>query len=188
MSLNENDLWLLSYYRSSEINGALFFGRIARTIKAGKLQAEVTHHFADEANHSRYWTDCINDLDATPIKVRESYQDQYLQAIGVPANLMEVMAITQVFEKRVIRQYRQHERVPDLHPRVRQTIKKIMLDERWHIEYVREALRDMEGKYGTEHIAATIDRFEAADQEVYAKTLAEYGERIEFLRGSRASW
>ncbi|WP_290062222.1 ferritin-like domain-containing protein [Amycolatopsis solani] len=181
MTLSENDLWLLSYYRSSEINGALFFGRVARTVKTGKLQAEVTHHFADEANHARYWTECVNDLDATPVKLRESYQDQYLRAIGMPANLMEVMAITQVFEKRVIGQYRQHLRVPGLHPRVRETIERIMLDERWHVQYVRDALRDMESRYGAEHIAATLDRFTAADQEIYAKTLAEYGDRIAFL-------
>src|SRR5262249_37702424 len=46
--VTENELWLLSYYRSSEINGALFFGRVARTIR-GPLQVDVTHHFADEA-------------------------------------------------------------------------------------------------------------------------------------------
>ena len=32
MTLAENDRWLLSFYRSSEINGALFFGRIARAV------------------------------------------------------------------------------------------------------------------------------------------------------------
>lgn len=181
MTLTENDRWLLSFYRSSEINGALFFGRIARTVNAGRLQSEVTHHFTDEANHAWYWTECLNDLDASPIKLREAYQDQYLQAIGLPANLMEVMAITQVFEKRVIGQYRQHLRSPGLHPRVRQTIEKIMIDERWHVQYVRDALRDMEGKYGADRVAATIARFTAADEEIYAKTLAEYGERIGFL-------
>ena len=182
MSLSDNDLWLLSYYRSSEINGALFFGRVARVVKAGKLQAEVTHHFADEANHARYWTECVNDLGADPIKLRESYQDQYLRAIGMPANLMEVMAITQVFEKRVISQYRQHLRVPDLHPRIRRTIEKIMVDERWHVEYVRQALADMADRYGAEHIAATVARFTEADREIYAKSLEEHGERIAFLR------
>jgi demethoxyubiquinone hydroxylase (CLK1/Coq7/Cat5 family) len=180
-SLSENDLWLLSYYRSSEINGALFFGRVARTLKGGKLQADVTHHFADEANHARYWTDCITDLDATPIKLREAYQDQYLQAIGMPANLMEVMAITQVFEKRVIGQYRQHLRVPGLNPRVRRTIEQIMRDERWHIQYVREALAEMADTYGAGHVDETVDRFSRADQEVYAKALAEYGDRVAFL-------
>ncbi|MFG2631680.1 ferritin-like domain-containing protein [Streptomyces sp. NPDC048473] len=181
MSLNDNDRWLLSYYRSSEINAALFFGRVSRMVRPGQLQAEVTHHFADEANHAKYWTECINDLDTHPIKLRESYQDQYLEAVGTPSNLMEVMAITQVLEKRVIGQYRQQLRVPDLHPRVKQTLEQIMLDERWHIQYVREALESMEERYGAEHIEATLQRFTEADQDVYAKTLAEYGERVAFL-------
>jgi len=183
VNLGENDLWLLSYYRSSEINGALFFGRVARTMRPSKLQAEVTHHFADEAQHARFWTECINDLDCDPIRLRGSYQDQYLQAAGVPANLMEVMAITQVFEKRVIGQYHQHLKAPGTHPRIRQTIERIMEDERWHIKYVRDALTEMEGRYGAAHVAETVERFTQADQEVYAKTLAEYGERVAFLHG-----
>jgi hypothetical protein len=180
----ENDLWLLSYYRSSEINGALFFGRVARTVR-GHLQADVTHHFADEANHASYWTRCIHDLGHTAIKQNRSYQDQYLDAVGVPANLMEVMAITQVFEKRVISQYHQHLRFPGTHPLVRSTIQRIMLDERWHVRYVRDALREMATRYGPELIDETLVRYAAADEEVYGRTLAEYGERIAFLAQTR---
>lgn len=181
-SLSENDLWLLSYYRSSEINGALFFGRVARSLKPGPLQGDVTHHFADEANHAKLWTRCIEGLDANAIKLSDGYQDQYLKAVGLPANLMEVMAITQVFEKRVIGQYHRHLRSPDIHPLVRETIETIMEDERWHVKYVREALEGMAETYGEEHTADTLRRFTQADEEVYADTLAEYGERISFLR------
>jgi bacterioferritin (cytochrome b1) len=180
MSLSDNDRWLLSYYRSSEINGALFFGRVARTIR-GPLQMDVTHHFADEANHAHYWTQCIADLDSTPLPLGRGYQDQYLEAVGMPANLMEIMAITQVFEKRVIGQYRRHLRFHGTHPAVRQTIETIMVDERWHISYVREALAGMAEQYGQPEIEQTLARFAAADQEVYAKTLAEYGDRVAFL-------
>ena len=181
----ENELWLLSYYRSSEINGALFFGRIARTVR-GPLQVDVTHHFSDEANHASYWTQCIANLGHTAIKQNRSYQDQYLEAVGAPASLMEVMAITQVFEKRVIGQYHQHLRLPGTHPEVRQTIERIMRDERWHVKYVREALAAMAGRYGGELIEETLTRYTAADEEVYAKTLAEYGERIDFLAQTEA--
>jgi hypothetical protein len=180
MKLSENDLWLLSFYRSSEINGALFFGRVARIVK-GPLLVDVTHHFSDEANHASYWTHCIDDLGHTPIRENRAYQDQYLNAVGMPANLMEVLAITQVFEKRVIGQYRQHLRFPGTHPLVKQTIERIMLDERWHVQYVKQALSEMSGKYGAELVQQTLQRYTLADQEVYAKTLAEYGERIEFL-------
>jgi hypothetical protein len=181
----ENELWLLSYYRSSEINGALFFGRVARTVR-GPLQVDVTHHFADEASHARYWTQCISNLGHTAIKQNRSYQDQYLEAVGAPASLMEVMAITQVFEKRVIGQYHRHLRLPGTHPEVRQTIDRIMRDERWHVKYVREALAAMADRYGPELIEETLARYTAADEEVYAKTLAEYGERVDFLSQTEA--
>src|SRR5262245_66453279 len=87
VNLPENDLWLLSYYRTSEISGALFFGQVARTLRPGPLQADVTHHFADEANHAKYWTRCIEDLGHNAEKLSGSYQDQYLEAVGLPANL-----------------------------------------------------------------------------------------------------
>jgi hypothetical protein len=176
----DNELWLLSYYRASEINGALFFGRVARTVR-GPLQVDVTHHFSDEASHASYWTRCIADLGHNAIKQNRSYQDQYLEAVGAPASLMEVMAITQVFEKRVIGQYHRHLRLPETHPAVSQTIARIMGDERWHVKYVRDALAGMAGKYGNALIEETLARYAAADEEVYAKTLAEYGERIDFL-------
>jgi hypothetical protein len=176
---SENDLWIMNYYRSGEIKGALFFGRIARIVR-GPLQVDVTHHFADEATHAHYWTECLNDLGYSPSRETRGYQDQYLDAVGLPANLMEVMAITLVFEKRVIRLYNQHLRSAP-HPRVRQTIETIMHDERWHVKYVREALQEMGAKYGDEVIDATLARYTAADDEIYAKTLAEHGERMQFL-------
>ena len=178
--LSDNEHWLLSYYRSSEINGALFFGRIARTIR-GPLVVDVTHHFADEATHASLWTRCLTDLDLPPIKVGKAYQDQYLSAVGVPANLMEVMAITQVFERRVITQYRRHLRYEGAHPAIRATIERIMRDERWHVAYVREALDGMASRYGADVIQDTLRRFTAADEEIYAKTLAEYADRMDFL-------
>jgi rubrerythrin len=113
------------------------------------------------------------------------YQYQYMEAAGMPANLMEVMAITQVFEKRVIGQYNQHLRFGNTHPVVRGTIEKIMRDERWHVKYVRDALQEMAGKYGEDLVNETLDRFTSADEEVYAKTISEYGERVEFLARSQ---
>ena len=181
MNLSENDLWLLSYYRNSEITGALFFGRIARLKTIARLQTDITQHFADEANHAALWTSCITDLGHEPLKVRVSYQDQYFDVVGAPANLMEVLAITWVFEKRTIGAYRRHQAFAGVHPRVRDTLERIMVDERWHLQYVRTALTSLEARFGKAHIDETVARFTAADREVYERTLAEYGDRVAFL-------
>jgi hypothetical protein len=186
----ENERWLLSFYRSSEINGALFFGRVARTVR-GPLQVDLTQHFADEANHAAYWSRCMDDLGLPAIRLGRSYQDQYLETVGLPASLMEVMAITQIFEKRAIYVYRRHLRQPGTHAAIRGTIERIMRDERWHVSYVKEALDGMAKEVGAQTVADTVSRFAVADEEVYARALAEFGERMEFLdqvsphRGSR---
>jgi bacterioferritin (cytochrome b1) len=175
------ELWLLSFYRTSEISGALFFGRLARALRPGPVQHDMTQHFADEAQHARYWTSCIEELDATARKLPGAYQDQYLAAAGMPANLMEILAITSVFERRVASQYARHLRVDDLHPAVESTLRRILEDERWHISWVRRALADLEPEYGADHVAATVQRMVEADREVYAATLREHEERLAFL-------
>jgi hypothetical protein len=60
-----------------------------------------------------------------------------------------------------------------------------MEDERWHISWVRGALKDLEGEYGAEHVRATVRRYQQADREVYAATLREHEDRLGFL-ASRA--
>ncbi len=184
--LNENELWLLSFYRTSEISGSLFFGRLARSMKPGPIQRDMTKHFADEALHAWYWTSCIEKLGAQPLKLTEAYQDQYLVAAGMPANLMEVLAITQIFEKRVINEYARHSRIPDVDPVVRETLDKITADERWHIEWVRKALGTMEADYGKELIEKTLKRFWQADRQVYSKTMKEHEERVQYLLNKRS--
>ncbi len=179
--LDENELWILSFYRTSEISGSLFFGRLAKAVKAGPIQRDMTKHFADEAVHAWYWTDCIEKLGAKPIKVNAAYQDQYLTAAGMPANLMEVLAITQVFERRAIHQYMLHSQMPNIRPETAGALGKIMEDEKWHIQWIRDALKSMEGEYGKDLIDATLKRFHEADHAVYRATSQEHEERIKYL-------
>jgi bacterioferritin (cytochrome b1) len=179
--LDENELWLLSFYRSSEISGSLFFGRLARSMKPGAIQTDMTKHFSDEAQHAWYWTSCIDNLGAKPIKLSSSYQDQYLTAAGAPSNMMEILAITQIFEKRVVNQYGRHSQIPEIKPIVHETLSRIMVDEKWHIQWIHDAIQAMEPQYGQDLINQTLKRFWEADQEVYRKTTQEHEQRLKHL-------
>lgn len=174
--------WLLSFYRTSEISGALFFGELAKRLRPSAIQQDMTRHFADEAAHARYWTDCMAELGVAPLKLGTAYQDQYLAAAGMPANLMEILAITQVFEKRVVAQYALHDRSPNTPEPVRRTLAAIMEDEAWHIRWIRDALAGMEREYGADHIRSTLRRYILADREVYRRTVLEHRERVRELR------
>ena len=181
--IDENLRWLLSFYRVSEISGALFFGQLSRAMRAGPNQKDMTQHFADEAQHAAYWSQCLAQFGSEPLKIGRAYQDQYAAAAGMPVNMMEVLAITQVFERRVFNQYAKHSRVPNLQPEIVRTLDEIMVDEKWHLSWIGEALKSMEPEYGVDHIQVTLRRFRDADKEVYAKTTQEHQERVEALFG-----
>jgi len=179
--------WLLSYYRMSEIDGALFFGRLAKVIRDPAIQFDLTRHFADESQHSRWWSDCMDEMGVRPMKVISSYQDAYLEAGGAPANVMEVLAVTLAFEKRVAGGYAAHAKVPTIAAPIRATLERIMKDEGWHIQWVSKALRAMEATYGEADVAAAIKRYADADREVYQRTLAEHDEIVQSLNHFKAA-
>ena len=183
----EAERWLLSYYRASEIDGALFFGRLAKVIRDPAVQCDLTRHFADESQHSRWWTDCMDELGIRPMKVVSSYQDAYLEAGGAPANVMEVLAVTLAFEKRVAGSYASHARVATVAAPIRATLAKIMKDEGWHIQWVSKALQDLEPVYGPDAVRAAIQRYADADREVYQRTLAEHDDVVQSLQHFKAA-
>ena len=169
-------------YMYQGTRGALFFGELARSLRPSSIQQDMTRHFADEANHARYWTDCLEKLGVEPLKLQVAYQNQYVAAAGMPVNIMEILAITQVFEKRVVAQYSLHANSPNVPEIVNETITSITVDEQWHLQWIRDALKNMEGEYGADHIKDTLLRFTLADREVYKKTALEHEERIGDLR------
>lgn len=185
MPLSENERWLLSFYRTSEINGSLFFGRLAKSIPPGPIQHDMTKHFSDEGVHAWYWTDCLHKLGSEPMRLDETYQERYLVAAGLPTNLMEILAITLVFEKRVIGQYALHRATPDLQPEIQNTISRIMEDEKWHIEWVTKALEGLKPEYGEDRVVETLRRFHEADREVYQSVLREHEDRLADLIRNR---
>ena len=184
--LTENELWLLSFYRSSEIAGALFFGRLANVLKPGDVQIDLSKHFADEARHAWLWTDCIAKLGAEPLRLDDAYQRRYTAALGVPASLLEVLAITLVFERRVINQYARHARAPRVHPTIRAVLAAITEDERWHIEWVSGALRTLARARGQGAVAAAVRRCRQADRDVYRQLTADHAERVRALFDERS--
>ncbi len=180
-TLCEQDRWMMSFYRYSEINGALFFGKIAAMLPAGPLQADLNKHFADESMHSWYWTKAMDDLNYKSIRIKNAYQDAYLEAGGLPVNMMEILALTNVFEKRVLKQYAHHLKLPNLNPVIKNTIDRIVEDEKWHIRWITQALNEMKKKYGEEKINQKILHYKKADDEIYKDFVTENQQRLDYV-------
>jgi len=167
VEISENDLWILSYYRESELAGGLIMGRLARETDDDDLRVHLTEHCAEEAFHAWLWTQTILKVGGTPRRVAETYQTRYYAEIGTPTSLLEILALTQVFERRVIRHFRAHLKWPNVHPVVVETLHKMIEDEVGHISWVKDRLDRYAAEKGEAIVAETMRRFTEADERVY---------------------
>ena len=167
MEISENDLWILSYYRESELAGGLVMGRLARETDDDDLRVHLTEHCAEEAHHAWLWTETILKVGGTPKRVAETYQTRYYAEIGMPASLLEILTLTQVFERRVIRHFRAHLKWPNVHPAVAETLYRMIADEVGHLSWVKDRLDRYAEEKGEAVVAETMRRFTEIDQRVY---------------------
>jgi len=167
VEISENDLWILSYYRESELAGGLVMGRLARETDDDDLRVHLTEHCAEEAHHAWLWTQTILKVGGTPKRVAETYQTRYYAEIGMPTSLLEILTLTQVFERRVIRHFRAHLKWPDVHPAVAETLHRMIEDEVGHISWVKDRLDRYAAEKGEAIVAETMRRFTEVDERVY---------------------
>jgi acyl carrier protein len=184
LEISENELWLLSYYRESELAGALLMGRLARETDDDDLRVRLTEHCAEEARHAWAWTETILKVGGTPRRVSETYQSRYHAAVGNPTNLLEVLALTQIFERRVVRHFRAHLSWPGTHPDVRQTLQQLIEEEAGHIRWVKDRLDAYAAANGDSVVAEMLDRFKRIDEQVYNE-LKEYAHCFEQIAGPK---
>ncbi|CAN5274673.1 hypothetical protein BH23GEM2_BH23GEM2_02040 [soil metagenome] len=170
--ISDNDVWLLSYYRESELAGSLVMGRLAQQTDDDALRANLTEHCAEEARHAWMWSETIRRLGHLPRRVRETYQTRYYQRLGAPRTMLEILALTQVFERRVVRHFRAHLAWPGTHPVVAETLRAMIVDEAGHISWVRHWLDGYAITHGSTIVEDTLRRYEVADREIYAELSA----------------
>jgi acyl carrier protein len=167
LEISENELWLLSYYRESELAGGLLMGRLARETDDDDLRVRLTEHCAEEARHAWAWTECILRVGGAPRKVSETYQSRYYAAVGHPSSLLEVLALTQIFERRVVRHFRAHLSWPGTHPEVKRTLQQLIDEEAGHIRWVKDRLDDYAAANGDAVVKEMMERFKRIDEDVY---------------------
>jgi len=180
MEIDENELWILSYYGASELAGALVLGRLASQVDDDDLRVRLTEHCAEEASHAWLWTETILEVGGIPRRVSETYQTRYFAALGPPTSVIEVLALTQVFERRVMRHFREHLRRQGIHPAVARTLRRMIAEEVGHVGWVKERLDRCAREGDAGAVRAVLRRFAQVDRQVYAG-LVEHRERFREL-------
>jgi hypothetical protein len=174
--VSETELSLLNFYRASELHGGLILGQTARRTDDADLIAKLTRHSAEGMMHALWWTETIARLGGRTISVADTYQNRSVAKAGTPISFFEVMAMTAAFEHRVYRSFTLHLRQASVHPVVAGTLRRMLVDERWHLAWIREWLRDQTMSDGGK-VSAALSRYSNADQLICEELSIAYGFR-----------
>jgi bacterioferritin (cytochrome b1) len=176
MLVDNTEISLLNVYRASELHGGLILGQMVRRTRDPELIVQLTKHSAEEVTHALLWTETILAVGGKPAPVRDTYQNRYVEAVGTPISLLEVLALTQVFERRVYRHFLLHLRRSDVHPAVALTLERMLEEEKGHLSWVKHWL-DVQSRTRAAEVRDVMRRYASADQRIYDVLLAEYGFR-----------
>jgi demethoxyubiquinone hydroxylase (CLK1/Coq7/Cat5 family) len=177
MEITAVELRRLDFYRASELHGGLVLGQLVRRVRDAELVLNLTRHSAEEVVHAQVWTETILSVGGRPSPVRATYQARLARVVGAPSSVFQVLALTQVFERRVYRHFLEHARVPGTHPLVRATLERMIEEEKDHLSWVRDWLESEAGRRGIE-LRRVLDAYAGADARVYRELRFEYDFRV----------
>lgn len=167
--ISDQELFILSFYRASELAGGLLLGKIAFHTDIDELRSPLTRHAAEEVEHGWLWTKTIRELGLIPLKVTQTYQVEYGKEFGMPTTMIEILGLTQTLEKRVLTHFEFHLKQPKLHPAIRTTLQKMLDDEAGHLSWIKVKLDAYADKGHSSEVEALMERMRAIDQIAYGR-------------------
>ena len=167
----------LNFYRASELHGGLILAQVARRTRGGDLTVDLLRHAAEEVDHARLWTEAIVAVGGRVQPVRDTYQTRYARFIGRPVGVLHVLALTQIFERRVYRHFTEHLRRPGTHPLVRATLRRMLEEEKGHLTWVKRWLDAQRATGRGAEVDAVMRRYAEVDARVYDALTIELGWR-----------
>jgi demethoxyubiquinone hydroxylase (CLK1/Coq7/Cat5 family) len=173
VEISIDELKRLDFYRASELHGGLLLGQLARRVRDPQLMLGLTRHGAEEVAHARLWTETILEVGGRPRPVRQTYQSRYAERVGRAMGLLDVLALTQVFERRVYRHFLDHARLPGTHPTVRRTLLRMVEEEKDHLSWVKRWL-DEQARHRPVAVREAMTRYAEIDQKIYDDLVIEF--------------
>lgn len=166
-------LWILNQYRTAEFQSADLLQRILRKNHDPQLQINLSHHLADEAHHAWLWTELICKLGGTPAILPNTYQQRLRRQVGLPSNVLNLLALSHVIDERAQQRYRQHAARPDEDTRTVAVLQAIIADEKWHVSWVEDWLAEQAEQEGQDQVTALLERYRSLEAQAYAELEAE---------------
>ena len=166
MRPTDREMWLLNFFRNSELHGALLMGRLARSLSGTELLTNITRHCATEAHHAALLTEVIADLGGEIDPKTGTIQERYSREGGVPKALVDLLVLSEVLENRVLSAYGEQLNSAGLHPEVRVVLEEILREEEEHGGGENTWLEQTLRKYPNAEVADSRRKWSEIDRKV----------------------
>jgi len=167
------EIVVYSYYRDAELRGSNLLYRLLRLISDGEAQINLTRHLAEETRHAWLWTERIREIGGVPLPIDDGYQVRIGKRVGVPRDIVDLLALTVVVEQRSLRRYRAHQRRTGVPTRTLAVLRAVTRDEVWHVDWIRRKARELAARDGrVGRVDEALRRYREVDRAVMAE-LAE---------------
>ena len=165
MTVANSEAGVLNFYRASQLHSGLILGQMVRRTNDARLILSLTRHSAEEVMHAQLWTETIIAIGGRPTSIRDTYQTRYTAAIGAPSSVLEVLALTQIFERRIFGQFTVHLRAPGIHAAIATTLRRMIEKERGHVAWVKAWLDEQSKVRGSE-VREVMSKYALADRRI----------------------
>lgn len=168
MTVINSDASVLNFYRESQLHSGLILGQIVRRSSDARLILNLTRHSAEEVMHAQLWTETIIAIGGRPASTRDTYQTRHAAAVGAPSSVLEVLVLTQTFERWIVRQFALHLQVAGIHPAIAATLRRMIEKKRGHLTWVKAWLEEQSKVRGSE-VREVVSKYALADQRAAAR-------------------
>lgn len=164
------EIIVYSYYRDAELRGSNLLYRLLRLMGDGEAQINLTQHLADETRHAWLWTERIREIGGAPLPIEDGYQVRIGKRVGIPRDVVDLLALTVVVEQRSLRRYREHLRRPGVPARTQEVLRAVTQDEVWHVDWIRRKARELDQREGAlGRLDEALRRYREVDRAVMAE-------------------
>ena len=167
--MSEDLLYILSYYRASELAGSLLFGQLAMHTSYDELRTPLTEQCSEEAHHAWLVNQTIVEMGGTPLRIADTFQTEIAKIYGMPKSVVDILCLTKVFEERVLGHYQKHASMKNEDPRVVATLNSIIEDESGHVDWIETALE----QYVDQGAEEKLKQAQEIDAKVYEKLVKQ---------------
>ena len=168
MEKNAYKILLFNYYRDAELRGADLILRLINRAENQNIQEKLTRHLADATNHAWLWTERIRALGGEPLRIENSYHRQLRRKAGLPANFLDLLALTCAVAERAHKRYAEHATRPDVAPETLTVLHEMQADEKAHLTWIIEKIAELEAREGKEKVDAALRHYREIEAAVFA--------------------